>query len=106
VPPAPPPTATRAEIALPAAELDRVVGRYEFDYGLQIGVTRDGDVLRAQRLGAATGPALQLRAEAPLRFFVREMDLQLRFSTGESGQVTGAVLTTSGQEQTGRRLDP
>lgn len=105
VPPAPPPPATRAEVALPQAELDRVVGRYEFDYGLLIGVTRDGDVLRAQRLGAVTGPALQLRAAAPLQFFLRELDVQIRFTTDEAGKVTGAVLTQNG-EQTGRRFDP
>jgi D-alanyl-D-alanine-carboxypeptidase/D-alanyl-D-alanine-endopeptidase len=106
VPPAPPPAATRAEIALPEAELDRVVGRYEFDYGLQIGVTRDGDALRAQRLGAATSPALQLRAAAPLEFFLRELDIQIRFTTDDAGKVTDAVMTQNGAEQTGRRLDP
>ena len=106
LPPAPPPAATRAEIMLPEAELDRVVGRYEFDYGLQIGVTRDGDVLRAQRQGAVTGPALQLYAEAPLRFFLRALDVQVRFTTDEGGKVTGAVLTQSGEEQTGKRVEP
>jgi serine-type D-Ala-D-Ala carboxypeptidase/endopeptidase len=106
VPPAPPPAATRSEITLPEAELERVVGRYEFDYGLQIGVTRNGTVLRAQRLGAATSPALQLRAAAPLEFFLRELDIQIRFTTDDAGKVTGAVMMQNGQEQTGRRLDP
>jgi CubicO group peptidase (beta-lactamase class C family) len=106
VPAAPPPTRARAEITLPGAELDRVVGRYEFDYGLQLDVRREGDVLRVQRQGAVTGPALQLRAEAPLRFFVREIDAEVRFSTDETGKVTGAVLRTSGDDQTGRRIEP
>ncbi len=106
VPPAPPPAAERTEVALPPDELDRVAGHYDFAHGLRIGVRREGDVLKVQREGAAAGPALQLRAEAPLRFFLREMDLQVRFTTDESGQVTGAVLTTSGQEQTGRRVEP
>ncbi len=106
VPPAPPPPTARVEATLPAAEFDRVVGRYEFSYGLVIDVMRKGDTLWAQRQGAMAGPALQLHAEAPLEFFLRAVDAQLRFITDETGTVIGAVLTANGEAQTGKRVAP
>lgn len=105
VPPPPPPPTDRAEVTLPASELDRVTGLYEFPNGLQFRITREGPVLRAQRLGGVTGPALQLHAEAPLAFFLRAIDAQVRFTTDEAGMVTGAVLTVSGEAQSGKRIE-
>jgi CubicO group peptidase (beta-lactamase class C family) len=106
VPPAPPPPVARIEVALPPAELDRVVGRYDFGAGLLFSVTRDGDVLRTQQQSPAPGPLLQLRAEAPLQFFLREVDAQVRFTTDEGGTVTGAELTQNGATVTAKRLEP
>jgi serine-type D-Ala-D-Ala carboxypeptidase/endopeptidase len=103
VPPAPPPPDARAEVTLPAAELDRVVGWYAFPNALEFEVVREGDGLRTRRLGMP-GPTFQLRAEAPLRFFLREVDMQVRFTTDASGVVTGAVMTAAGEDQTGTRV--
>lgn len=106
VPPAPPPAAARTEVALPPAELDRVLGRYEFAPGVIFDVTRQGDTLRAKREGSAVGPLLEIFPEAPLSFFWKAVDAQVRFTTDESGKVTGAVFTQSGQSMTGKRLEP
>lgn len=106
VPPAPLPAAARIEVELPAAELDRVIGRYDFGSGILFSITRDGDGLWAQRQGAVTGPRLRLRAEAPLQFFVRELDAQLRFTTDETGKVAGMDATHSGATSTATRLKP
>jgi CubicO group peptidase (beta-lactamase class C family) len=105
VPPAPP-TAARTEVALPIAELERVVGRYVFGAGIVFDVTREGSVLRAQRQGAAVGPVMPIFAEAPLRFFWKGVDAQVRFTTDEDGAITGAVFSQGGQELTGRRVGP
>jgi serine-type D-Ala-D-Ala carboxypeptidase/endopeptidase len=106
VPPAPPRPAARTEVTLPEAELDRVVGRYEFGPGVVFSVTREGNQLRAQREGAVTGPVLPIFPEAPLRFFWRAVNGVVQFTTDASGKVTGAEATFDAQTLTGKRLDP
>jgi CubicO group peptidase (beta-lactamase class C family) len=105
-PPLPPAPVTRAEVTLPAAELERVVGLYDFAAGVVFNVIRDGDVLRAQREGAVTGPVLQIFPEAPLKFFWKAVDAQVRFIADESGKVTGAEFSQGGQTLTGKRIEP
>ncbi len=90
LPPAPAPQVARAEVALSATELDRVVGRYNFGAGVEFSIVRDGDTLKAQRLGIEGAPALPIYAEAPLSFFWKAVDAQLRFTADASGAVTGA----------------
>jgi hypothetical protein len=104
IPPAPPAANARTEVTLPVAELDRVVGRYEFGSGVVFVVTRDGDTLRAKREGAISGPTLPIFAEAPLAFFWKAVDAQIRFTADAGGAVTGAVVSQGGQELTGRRV--
>jgi D-alanyl-D-alanine-carboxypeptidase/D-alanyl-D-alanine-endopeptidase len=99
IPPAPPPPTKHTEIALPAAALDKFVGRYDFGNGLVIGVTRDGAMLRVLREGTPGAPALPIFPEAPLAFFWKAADAQIRFTTDDSGAVTGAALA-------GKRLTP
>ena len=106
VPPAPPPPTVRAEVTLPTAELERVVGRYDFGPGIVFDVVRDGAGLKAQRQGAATGPALPIFPEAPLEFFWKAVDAEIRFIADESGKVTGAEFSQGGQTLTGKRVEP
>jgi CubicO group peptidase (beta-lactamase class C family) len=106
VPPAPPETPERIEITLPAAELDRVVGRYDFGTGIVFEVTRDGDGLKAQRQGSVTGPVLPIFAEAPLTFFWKAVDAQVRFIADEGGKITGAEFSQAGQVVPGKRIEP
>ena len=105
-PPVQPPPAKRTEITLPAAELDKFVGRYDFGNTAVVAITRDGGTLRAQREGISGAPALQIFPEAPLVFFWKDLDAQIRFTTDASGAVTGAELTQSGQSLTGKRARP
>lgn len=103
---APAAPASRSEVQLPAEELDRVAGRYDFGPGVVFRIWREGNTLRAQREGSITGPVLTIHAEAPLRFFWRAVDAQVVFTTDDaSGEVTGAVFTQSGQSLPGRKLD-
>lgn len=103
VPPAPPPPVKRTEISLPAAELERFVGRYGFEAGFVIAVTHEGGTLRVLREGVAGASALPIFPEAPLAFFWKAVDAQIRFTTDASGAVTGAELTQGGQSFTGKR---
>lgn len=105
VPPAPPPStqAKRTEVTLPPAELDRVVGRYELAPGVAINVAREGAGLTAQLTGQ---PAFPIFAEAPLNFFLRVADAQLRFVAGPDGKVTGVALVQAGQQQEAKRIAP
>jgi CubicO group peptidase (beta-lactamase class C family) len=106
VPPAPPPPVKRTEIALPAVELERFVGRYGFDAGFVIAVTHEGGTLRVLREGVAGASALPIFPEAPLAFFWKAVDAQIRFTTDARGTVTGAVLMQGGQSFTGKRIKP
>ncbi|MES2442478.1 MAG: serine hydrolase [Pseudomonadota bacterium] len=106
VPPAPPRPAKRTEISLPAADLDRFVGRYDFGAGFVIAVTRGGETLRVLREGLDAAFALPIFPEAPLAFFWKDLDAQIRFTTGPGGAVTGATLSQAGQTFTGKRVQP
>jgi hypothetical protein len=106
VPAPPPPPVARTEVALPQTELQRVAGRYDFGGGVQFAVTLEGDKLSAQRLGAITGPVLEIFAEAPLAFFWKAVDAQIRFTTDADGKVIGAEFTQDGATLTGRKLAP
>jgi CubicO group peptidase (beta-lactamase class C family) len=106
VPPAPTPFVPPTETSLPVAELDKVAGRYDFG-GFVVAITRDGEYLyaQAQREGVPGVPRLQILPEAPLAFFWKALDAQIRFTTDASGMVTGAVLT-QGRQMVGRRVAP
>ena len=101
IPAAPPAAKVRTEVSLPASELDRVVGSYQFAPGMVLDIMREGDGLRAQLTGQ---PRFPIFAEAPLRFFWKVVDAQLGFTTDQSGKVTGVVLYQNGQELTGQRI--
>jgi hypothetical protein len=106
VPPAPPSRVKRTEITLPAAELGKFTGRYDFGSGFSIAVTLNGGVLRVQRENIPGAPALPIYPEAPLAFFWKVVDAQIRFTVDASGTVTGAVLNQDGQTFTGKRVEP
>ena len=93
-PPAPPPVAVREAVVLSAAQLDHVAGTYSLAPGVTLAVLREGDGLLAQLTGQ---PAFPLYPSAPLEFFYRVVDAQLRF-TEDAGAVTGGVLLQNGRE--------
>ena len=104
VAPAPPARVARTEVTLSAAELERVVGRYRFTPGFTVAVTLEGGRLRARNEGG--GSANAIFPEAPLNFFWRILDAQIRFTTDAAGTVVGAVLTQDGQSFAGTRIEP
>ena len=104
VPPPPPTPVARTEVSLPAAELDKVVGRYAFDAGFVIAITRHGEFLYVVREDAPLTSRSQILPEAPLSFFWKAVDAQIRFTTDASGVVTGAIMSADGQQLAARRL--
>ncbi len=101
VPPAP---AARSEIALTATQLDKFVGLYDFGDGFVLALTRDGSALRARREDISGAPPLRIFPEAPLVFFWKDVDAELRFTVDASGTVTGAELEQGDVSLTGIRL--
>jgi len=106
VPPAPPAPTQHIEIALPVTQLEKFVGRYDFGSRIIIVIRREGAILRAQREGVAGAPALQIFPEAPLAFFWKTLDAQIRFTTDTNGAVTGAELSQGGRLMPGKRITP
>lgn len=103
VPPAPPPRAARTAASLAPAELDRVVGRYTMPSGAMLTIMRRRTGLAAQLTGQPPAPIF---AEAPLRFFYRVVDAQLRFTADAGGAVTGMELDQNGRTLSGKRVGP
>jgi CubicO group peptidase (beta-lactamase class C family) len=93
----------RTAVTLPPAELDRVVGRYALSDTVTITVARAGAGLTTQLTGQQAFP---LFAEAPLHFFLRVVDAQLRFTAGADGAVSEVVLIQNGRELPAKKVGP
>jgi hypothetical protein len=93
------------EISVPVADLDKFVGRYELGKDFVIAVARDGATLWVLRLNAPGYPT-PIFPEAPLAFFWKVFDAQLRFTADASGAVRGAELTQGTHVFSGNRLEP
>jgi D-alanyl-D-alanine-carboxypeptidase/D-alanyl-D-alanine-endopeptidase len=104
VPPAPPPVAARTEISLPAAELDKFVGRFDFRGGVVFVFTREGDKLFARRDGA--GPKLQIFPEAPLKFFWKVVNADVTFIAEANGKINEADFKQDSYSAKGKRVEP
>jgi len=106
LPEPPPPRSQHTEISLPATALAKFVGRYDFGSGFVIAVTRDGATLRALREGVPGAQAWPIYPEAPLAFFWKVVDAQLRFTTDAAGAVIGAEFAQGGLKLSGKRISP
>jgi len=87
--------ASRVEIALSAAQLDRFVGDYSLG-PTTVPVTRDGDHLLIHLPQASP---IQLLAMTATEFFVRKPDLVVAFETDSTGQVTGLTIAQGDNKQ-------
>lgn len=87
--------ASRKEIALPTAQLDRFAGAYSLG-GATIGISRDGDHLVMRPPGQ---PPVQLLAMSATEFFVRNVDLVVSFESDAAGRVTGLTIAQGESKQ-------
>lgn len=88
-------------VAVPAAKLQRCVGRYQLPM-LAITVTRQGDRLYAQATGQ---PRVRVYPKSETSFAYRVVDAQLTFRFNEAGVATGLTLHQHGLNIPGARID-
>ena len=81
---------------------DRYAGQYDAGNGWKYTVTHEGDALRIQ-LPAA--PKYRLFAETERDFFLKDIDIQVSFTSDEKGRVTGLVLHLWGLNLPAKRLE-
>jgi D-alanyl-D-alanine-carboxypeptidase/D-alanyl-D-alanine-endopeptidase len=96
-----PPAKERVAIQLPAATLDRFVGRYELAPGAFFNLRREDDRLLAQLTGQ---PYCEIFPESETNFFYKVVDAQLSFAKDANGDVTGLMLHQNGMDQTARKI--
>lgn len=89
------------EIPLDPAILDRYVGVYRYSDTDILTVAREGDHLYCSEPGQEK---LELLAEGPQDFFIKDPDVQISFDAIEDGRATKAIWHQSGQELIGVRM--
>lgn len=87
-------TASRQEIALDAAVLDRYVGVYQMSESAFLTVTREGSQLSAQLTGQ---PAFPIFAQSATAFFYKVVDAQVDFQVDANNQTNSLTLRQNGQ---------
>ena len=97
-----PPPASRIEVTVDAAVLDRYVGRYQLAPAAIITVTRDGSRFLAQLTGQ---PAFEIFAESEKKFFFKVVDAQLTFEIDAQNKVVAVVLHQNGIDQRAPRIE-
>jgi uncharacterized damage-inducible protein DinB len=107
VPPSALPMTHRTAIDLPAGVLARYVGVYEVapsslfgSPGLVLDVTLSNGSLSVKPAGQ---PAARLWPETETNFFVKEVDIQITFTVGATGTVTGLVVHQYGENRPANR---
>jgi hypothetical protein len=106
---APPPfeASKHKEIVLPAAALDRFVGRYQFTTDFVVSVTRAGATLRVLRERSPGAQAAPIYPEGARAFFWKAVEAQIRFTIDAGGTVTGAAFRQGGAPWLpGKRITP
>ncbi len=78
---APPPfeASKHKEIVLPAADLDKFVGRYDFGNDFVVRVTHDGPTLQVFREHSPGARPAPIYPEGPRAFFWKAVEAQIRF---------------------------
>ncbi|MEO5629754.1 MAG: serine hydrolase [Thermomonas sp.] len=92
--------AARAQVELPRAALERLVGTY-VQGAMRMTVSLDGDIPKAQLAGQ---PAFEIFAESPSRFFLTVVDATLEFSP-DAGRAETVTLDQGGQQISFKRED-
>jgi serine-type D-Ala-D-Ala carboxypeptidase/endopeptidase len=88
-------------VTVTADVLDRYVGRYKFEDGNYLTVTREGQQLIVQMTGQGPLPVL---ATAPREFFPEDIEAQFVFSESAAGSAQSLVLNQDGQSWKAERV--
>jgi len=95
------PPVERVEITLAEDVLRRYVGEYQLTPQRSLTITLENGRLQAQPTGQSKAT---LFAEAEDMFFARVANVQVRFTSAPSGEVTGLILYQGGSQQPGRKV--
>ena len=95
------PPAVHKEITLETKVLDRYVGVYQFAPGVTLTVTREASQLYVQLTGQGR---LEVYPESEKQVFLKVVDAQVSFETGEEGHATAATLHQNGRDQKAPRV--
>lgn len=102
VPPSALPPRRHTAVELPASALPPYVGVYQLAPGLELDITMRGGGLF---IGSTAGGApVKLWPESSSDFFVKEIDAQVTFTRGTSGNVAGLVLHQYGRDRHARKI--
>jgi CubicO group peptidase (beta-lactamase class C family) len=93
-------TSERRVIAVPDRILAQYVGTYALTPGFDLVVTLEGGQLMAQATGQ---PAFPLFAESETSFFLKAVDAQVEFATGDKGSAAYLILHQGGRDVKGTR---
>jgi D-alanyl-D-alanine-carboxypeptidase/D-alanyl-D-alanine-endopeptidase len=97
------PLVSHKEIPLDPKTFDRYTGVYQFAPGITLAFTREGAQMFTQLTGQ---PKIEIFAESEKEFFLKVVDAQISFETGESGRATAATLHQNGRDQKAKRVEP
>jgi CubicO group peptidase (beta-lactamase class C family) len=87
------PRITAAAIELSEAELDAILGRYQYGPGAVLTVTRDGQSIFAQLTGQ---PKFGIHPKSATEFEWREVKASIAFNKDADGKITGATHRQNG----------
>jgi hypothetical protein len=82
--------------------LDRYVGRYQLAPTFILSITRQESHLYVQATGQ---PKFEMFAEGEKDFFLKDVDAQITFATGDQGKATELTLHQNGANLTARRIE-
>jgi CubicO group peptidase (beta-lactamase class C family) len=96
------PLSTHREITLDPKIFDRYTGVYQFTPTITLTFTREGASMFTQLTGQ---PKLEIFAESEKDFFLKVVDAQITFETGDGGRATAAILHQNGRDQRAARVE-
>jgi cyanophycinase len=85
----------RKAIAVDMKIFDRYVGRYQLAPNFILTVTREGHHFFTQATGQ---PKIEVFPETERDYFLKDVDAQITFATGNQGRATGLVLHENGRD--------
>ena len=80
--------------------LESYVGNYELNPSFVISITKFGDKMMLQATGQQK---IEIFPESETKFFLKVVDAQVSFETGDNGAVTHLILHQNGLNQKGKR---
>jgi uncharacterized protein YneR len=79
----------KTEIKVPDDLLTRYAGEYQLNPNLILAITKEGSKLFGETPGQ---PKVELFAETEKKFFLKVMDIQLEFLTGDNEQISKLIV--------------